>query len=357
MFNILFKREVKLLLNIGETYGDYKVVKHIGNNNNQIQFLVKCNICGNEKILSKSNILRQNMYHTALNCKEKYYALFVGKQYQDYKVVSIYKDKRQFKAVVECVICKHKKIIAASEIDKVTLNHSMAICKSDYCKNEIGKVYGDYKIISYNRYNNGFHYFNIECIKCKTKGVKSLLALKRSLFVHGEECFKMLNAPYKNVFEQRFNDMKQRCNNENNTNFVHYGKRNIKVEYEFLIDFYLDFIDEFISHCKIHGVKNTTFDRIDVNGNYCKENLRLATQKIQSTNTTNKRYFALKKDDEIIISDNAQEVGRKYGFNGASIANAIRENRNHACGFEILKVSKKLEDFKDMNVTTNLIVS
>lgn len=73
--------------------------------------------------------------------------------------------------------------------------------------------------------------------------------------------------------------MIQRCNNSKNPNYKYYGGRNITICNEwhnienFINDMYPSFID---------GLE---LDRIDVNGNYCKDNCRWTTRNIQLLNT------------------------------------------------------------------------
>ena len=336
---------------------DYTIVHKVERKNNQTYFMTKCNICGHTKIIGNSNIQRQMMNHSARNCKDDYYKMLIGTKINDYKIIDFVVESNKYELLLECTICGHKRILHESELKNTTLCHNGHSCGNYYFKNEIGKTYGDYKILSFSHKENGYAYFNIECIKCHTTGAKSLVSLKKTLFKHGQECFKMLDGEYKDIFEQRFNNMIQRCTNPNNTNYCYYGARGIEVKYDYLVDFYLDYIDEFKEYAKVHGVKNSTFDRIDVNGNYEKGNIRLATQTIQSVNTTKKRYFILEKDDVKVLCDNAMEFGRMFGVNGNSVNNVVRGKSKTAHGWTLVAKSNKLEKLENINVTTKLITT
>lgn len=72
--------------------------------------------------------------------------------------------------------------------------------------------------------------------------------------------------------------MKQRCNNPHAPNYALYGGRGIKICKEWN--------DNFIAFLSDMGErpKGTSLDRINSNGDYCKENCRWATPKEQSMN-------------------------------------------------------------------------
>ena len=80
--------------------------------------------------------------------------------------------------------------------------------------------------------------------------------------------------------------MKDRCLNPRNYRYKHYGARGISICNDW-ISFELfkrDMYKGYEEHCAEFGTKNTSIDRIDVNGNYKKNNCRWATQKEQVNN-------------------------------------------------------------------------
>lgn len=85
-------------------------------------------------------------------------------------------------------------------------------------------------------------------------------------------------------------DMRQRCNNPHNHNYVNYGGRGIRVCAEWEQDF-----TTFLLWAKNNGYTNDlTIDRIDVNAGYCSENCRWVDRKIQSINKRNNRLITYK---------------------------------------------------------------
>lgn len=347
-------------MDIGTIFDDYIVTDFVPKKG----YVVKCQICGHAKINKLSNLKKQDNHHSMYNCKEDFYGTdLLGKIYGDYECIECTNINKKFVLTLKCKICGHIKHLLNSELRD--MNHSILQCDWDFPKNIVGQLYGDYKVISYDESAETAYKakYECECVFCHTKANVTFHTLDSSQMKHGDYC--MTNVPdseYKTVIASRFYNMKQRCCNPNNTNYPHYGGRGIKLKYEHAVDLYYDFIDELVEHSKTHSLRDSTFDRIDVNGDYEKDNLRITTQSVQSTNTTRKKYFVITNGTETILSDSAMEVGRYLSVNGRAIGNLIRGCSKSSYGWTLVCVSEdedidleKLAKAKD--VTTKIITT
>lgn len=96
-------------------------------------------------------------------------------------------------------------------------------------------------------------------------------------------------------------NMLQRCQNKNAAKWNIYGGRGITVceRWKTFQNFYEDMGDP---------PDGTTLDRIDSNGNYCKDNCRWATNDVQSRNRSANRILKL-GDKEQVVTDWGKELG------------------------------------------------
>jgi hypothetical protein len=106
----------------------------------------------------------------------------------------------------------------------------------------------------------------------------------------------------KTGFWRSWQNLKQRCSNPRSKSYHRYGGRGISFnpEWNDFLNFKNDMYVPYLKHIKKHGEKNTTIDRIDVNGNYNKENCRWATQQIQQTNRVNSLNITIGKQTKNI---------------------------------------------------------
>lgn len=280
----------------------------------------------------------------------------------DYQIIDKYYKKNKWHYLIQCKKCGHQKEITIYNYEHTKLLCNGINCKDDYYNSFIGKQYGDYVVDFFDKTNMEY---TLHCLKCGTKEkihLRALTSATEQNHKHGNRCFKNLpRSEIKDIVSIRFNDIKQRCNNPNNNNYRHYGDRGIVCEYEFAVDLYYDFYKEILEHSLNYGLRNSTFDRIDVNQNYCKENLRIASQSIQSTNTTRKKVFILTDGNEKVICDNAMEFGRAYNLNGRSVGNVVRGNSKHVGNWSLVRVLKAEDNIEEVikneGVTTKLITT
>lgn len=85
-----------------------------------------------------------------------------------------------------------------------------------------------------------------------------------------------------------WNNMKQRCNNPNNTVYHRYGQRGIDV-----CDEWKNSFDAFSEWAYNNGYNDSmTIDRIDNDGNYCPENCCIASWKDQANNRSDNHIIS-----------------------------------------------------------------
>ena len=111
-------------------------------------------------------------------------------------------------------------------------------------------------------------------------------------------------------FYNIFKGIKQRCSDENYSAFSKYGGNGIKNHWSNFIDFKNDMYESYLEHIKKYGEFETTIDRINNNGNYCKENCRWATYKEQANNLSSNRFITY-KNEKLTISQFADKYNLK----------------------------------------------
>lgn len=119
-------------------------------------------------------------------------------------------------------------------------------------------------------------------------------------------CLYKIHGKTKTETFKSWGDLRQRCLNKNDINYKNYGGRGITVCEEWLNfeNFYKDMGDR---------PEGKSIDRINNDGNYCKENCRWATPKEQSNNRRSNHFITYKNKTQT-ISQWSEELRIKCGY-------------------------------------------
>lgn len=199
-----------------------------------------------------------------------------------------------------------------------------------------GKKFGRLTVLSINRKEKGKTYWNCKC-ECGTEKVVRGDHMQRTKAptlscgcLHKEQAKALAEKDLGKRFESTHGDsftrfykifkgIQSRCNRETHAQYHNYGGRGIKCEWETYEDFKKDMYDSYSEHVDQYGEENTSIERIDVDGNYCKENCTWKTSKEQANNRQNTIWVIMpdgsKKAlsilaDELKISNNC--LGKRY---------------------------------------------
>ena len=170
-------------------------------------------------------------------------------------------------------------------------------------KDLTGTIFGYWKVLYLDNPKSKATYWICKC-KCGT-----VRSVNSSNLISGKStscgCYnKIQNSKDKKIhgmsdtrFYKIWIGMKKRCLNPKSRIFSYYGGRGIKVCDKWIKSFNIfmeDMYNSYLKHVERYGEKETSLERKNVNGNYCKSNCKWATLSEQMKNRRN--YFYLKLD-------------------------------------------------------------
>src|SRR5574344_1158020 len=201
-------------------------------------------------------------------------------------------------------------------------------------KDLVGKRFSRLVVIRECEFRNRFGHIMWECLcDCGTSVVASTSSLtckdrtscgcrRKEIDEKGTERHGFCSGGFKQPTYISWQSMKSRCRNPKETGYEYYGGRGITYdpEWELFENFYRDMGER---------PEGMSLDRIDVNGNYCKENCRWATgseqmynQRKRKTNTSGRTGVSFytkrgKWSAEICIDNTKIKLGLFLSFEDA----------------------------------------
>lgn len=114
------------------------------------------------------------------------------------------------------------------------------------------------------------------------------------------------------LFYDVYSAMIARCNNKSNKDYFNWGGRGIECSWKDFQSFKNDMHGSYLRHIKKYNLTNTRLDRIDNNGNYCKENCKWSTHKEQARNRRNNHLLTFNNKTQT-LTEWAEELGINRG--------------------------------------------
>ena len=248
----------------GKRFGKLTAEKYVGLRN----WRCKCD-CGNT-ILAKSNNLKAGRVKSC-GCLRERYSDMVGKTIGKLTLLE-YKGDGKWRC--SCSHCGKKNIYLEEDVDMINDSNSSCDSHPEYGLNK----------------KHGFWNTNYSEGKMK--------------------------------FYKMWQGMKARCSNPNLKDYKNYGGRGITydIKWENFLEFKKDMYLKYLYANKHLKMINPSIERVDVNGNYCKENCCFIELKNQLKNTRNVREFIATSPEGINTKEkNVAEFSDKHGLNSSHI--------------------------------------
>jgi hypothetical protein len=279
---------------------------HYDEKDNTYYYNCKCD-CGNNIIVKRKLLLKGSI--KSCGCKkEKRCGVprisdlndIVGKKFNKLTVLEHSYVENNGKHYYKCKCdCGNITIVPRNAIIKGNIKSCGCSRRLENKYDIIGKTFNFLTVKSFDHYDNE-NYYLCECI-CGNKTVVGRSNLFRGVTkscgckrIELGTIAKTKHGMARTKFYDVYNSMKKRCLNPNHHAYSLYGGRGIKIcdrWLESFENFKEDMYESYLQHKVIYGDHNTSLDRIDVNGDYCPENCRWTTMKVQCNNKRNNNYI------------------------------------------------------------------
>jgi hypothetical protein len=199
-----------------------------------------------------------------------------------------------------------------------------------------GEKYNKLKIISFYKRKNGHNHWLCQCDCGKT----TITTKDKLQSGHTKSCgclVKSSNGESESKFWSIWQSMKSRCDNKNNDNYNSYGGRGITYDnrWKDYLEFKKDMKNRYNKFVRLIGEESITIERIDVNGNYCKDNCTfIHKNKQQGNRQNNKNFLAKSPEGKLYISKNKTEFARIFNLHVRNISHCLNKERKTHHGWK-----------------------
>lgn len=250
----------------------------------------------------------------------------------DYKIIEILSKNT---VEVECLVCKNIRILRFNKFKKMKNNHSGTFCHDTFYYSLLGSIVNDFELISFKKDKQGYIY-KCKCIICNLEKdifIQSIYSKKGTShkYCHGHKIREfdntisgMLN--FKSVYLR----MRRRTTIETHQDWPSYGGRGISSEY--YKDFNLFYQDQWESYSEAKvKFEVPSIERIDVNGNYEKNNICWIEMITQAKNRRNNKNFkAISPTGDIFYSKVISDFAFEHNLSSSNVGRCLRgQSKQH----------------------------
>lgn len=184
----------------------------------------------------------------------------------------------------------------------------------------------------------------VQCLKCgrvREVGIRKIEKGSAKTTFHKYCSFQLPN--FEKEFFSSWANMCTRTSNPNYIKAKNYSERGIiNEDFKLFVDFYDLMYESYKNHINIHGIKNTTLERLDVNKGYSKNNCTWATWHEQANNkTSNLEIEVITPNGKILHIHNLKRFCEleKIDYNNVSV-NLCKRKKDKNYGYYTNRKSK-----------------
>lgn len=190
--------------------------------------------------------------------------------------------------------------------------------------------------------------YRVMCQKCGREKVLTGPLLAKHIGTSHSACGKGIKLKDKD-FYNHWCAMRTRTTNPNQKNWEYYGGRGITSdEFANFVDFYDALYTSYLTACEKFGKPNVTLERVDVDGNYSRDNCIWIHQADQKDNQRKTVYFEIEfPDGHKEIGKNVRKFAREHDINYNCLVDVLNGRLKSYKGYKGYRIKRE-------SVTTKL---